>query len=86
MKNVLLYFFAIQCPFHGPIIPRDENGNPVPNSGAQGNQTPSSDSHSTLLQSSSPIVPLDQHMAEAIRDAKGTELLQGSKEKKKKGN
>lgn len=61
-----------QCPFHGPIIPRDENGDPVANSDFQVTQS----------QTGSGIVQLDQHLQEAIRDAKGAELLQQCKKGK----
>lgn len=64
---VLRCFLNTQCPFHGTIIPRDEQGDPVSKSQPQS------------------IVPLDPELQEAIRDAQGTELLQGRKEKKKGG-
>ncbi len=65
---MLVCFFNIQCPFHGTIIPRDEQGDPVLKSQSQ---------------SRAVVMPLDPSLREAIRDAQGTELLQGRKEKKK---
>ena len=83
-----LYNSSPQCPLHGPVIPRDEKGSPVlkplPSS-----LTPylSSVSESGLTASGSAdggLWPLDPDLQEAIRDAKGTELLQAKKKRKGK--
>lgn len=74
-----------QCPFHGPVVPRDEKGVPV-------SKPVSSSTHTGTDQSvqgaDTPAAtgqwPPNTDLQDAIRDAAGAELLQ-TKTKKRKG-
>lgn len=81
--------FLPQCPFHGPVIPRDEKGRPVIKSSSSLPSSPtpylSSVSEPGLIATGSAdggLWPLDPELQEAIRDAKGAELLQTKKKQK----